>query len=390
MKRPLGTLPILAMALASATAGCIDDEPSPISGPDFSVMAGEAGPPAEISVYTQNMWLGGDTGPLFSLDFNDLPAVAQAAGAFYGQVLDSDIPSRAAAFADELEANSPRVVALQEATAYQTGVLIPGPEGLNFIGTDDGPNLVVSLLQEIAIRDLPYSIAEILPTSAIALPTNLPTQQGIPALGVQDHLAILVHDDVEVESTDMGHYSVNVAVGPLEVTRGWVSATVEQDDETYHFVVTHLETQGSPAPGDPIRAVHNAQAAELAGVLSALEGNVVLMGDLNSDALADPSERSWTPTYDNLVDAGFIDVWGEAPPAGRGDGATCCLAPDRDLEERIDFVMVRHADSGDRDEGRHRGFYRSDVVNTAPIAEGLWPSDHAGLFATIAQPGVMR
>lgn len=210
------------------------------------------------------------------------------------------------------------------------------------------------------------------------------------ALGVQDRLVILVHDDVQVDATDQGLYSVNVVLGPLSVARGWVSATVQHDGASYHFVSTHLETQGTPVPGDPLRAVHNAQAGELAAVMAGMDGNVVLLGDLNSDAVADPTANSWTPTYGNLLGAGFVDVWYEASHAGGDDGGTCCLLPGRELNERIDFVMMRHAESGDRDEGRHRGFYRASVVGTSPIAPDFWASDHAGLTASITQPGVMR
>lgn len=388
MTRSHRIVPCFSLACVLALGACGDEEPTALTGPDFGVTSGEAGPPAEISAYTQNMFLGGDTRPLFSLDFSDLPAVIAATAGFYGQVLASDVPGRVAAFADELEANEPTIVALQEAVGYATGFL--NPQTFQFAPTAPGPNLLGSLMGEIAARGLPYRIAVLLPTSGIALPTGAPTPQGLPALGVQDHIAILVHEEVDVAATDRGLYAVKVVLGPLAVDRGWASVTVQHDGATYHFVTTHLETQGTPAPGDPLRAVHNAQAAELQSVIAALDGNVVLLGDLNSDALADPSANSWTPTYGSLLDAGFIDVWNEAPRAGSDHGGTCCLLPGRELNERIDFVLMRPADSGDRDEGRHRGFFRAAVVNTVPVAPDVWPSDHAGLTASITQPGPTR
>lgn len=388
MTRSYRTLSCLAFACAASLGACQDEEPTALTGPDFGVTSGPAGPPAEISAYTQNMFLGGDTRPLFSLDFGDVPAVIAATAGFYAEVQASDVPSRVQAFADELEASEPRIVALQEAVAYATGLL--DPVTFEFTGTDPGPNLLGGLMGEIAARGLPYQLAVLQPTSAIALPMGAPTAQGLPALGVQDHIAILVHSDIQVDATDQGLYAVNVVLGPLSVARGWASVSIQHDGQSYHFVTTHLETQGTPAPGDPLRAVHNAQAAELQSVISGLDGNVVLLGDLNSDALADPSANSWTPTYGNLLDAGFIDVWHESPHGGNDDGGTCCLLPGRDLDERIDFVLMRPADSGDRDQGRHRGFYRAAVVNTTPVAPDIWPSDHAGLTATITQPGPMR
>ena len=205
---------------------------------------------------------------------------------------------------------------------------------------------------------------------------------------------MLVHDDAELVDWDAGLYQARIPLGPADVVRGWVRATMERNGMPYHFVATHLETQGS-GPTDPLRQVHNAQAAELQGaVLAALDGNVVLMGDLNSDANADPSQRSWTPTYGNLTDAGFIDVWGEAPHRGNVDGVTCCFEPGRTPDERIDFVLLRQAASlSDRDAGHHRGFYRADIVGdeiSDQTPGGLWPSDHAGIIADLSDPTVRR
>ncbi len=389
MTRSYRTLSCLALACATSLGACVDEEPTALTGPDFGIHSGPEAAQVPVSAYTQNMFLGGDTRPLFTLDFGDLPAVIAATAAFYAEVQASDVPGRVRAFADELEVNEPRIVALQEAVAYATGLL--DPVTFEFTGTAPGPNLLGTLMGEIAARGLPYRLAVLQPTSAIALPMGAPTAQGLPALGVQDHIAILVRSDVQVDATDQGLYAVNVVLGPLSVARGWASVSIQRDGGAYHFVTTHLETQGTPAPGDPLRAVHNAQAAELQVVVSGMEGNVVLLGDLNSDALADPSANSWTPTYGNLLDAGFIDVWAEAPHRRGDNGGTCCLLPGRELDERIDFVMLRPGASADReDPDRRRGFFRAKVVGTEPVADGIWASDHAGLMASIRRPTLER
>ncbi len=383
------TLRWLLLLGALSLGGCVEDEAASVTGPELGIVAAHAGPPARMSFYTQNMFLGGDTGPLFTLDFADIPAVIAATADFYAEVLASEIPARVASFADELQRKKPRVVALQEAVGYATGTL--NPATFEFTPTAPGPDLLGSLLAEIDARGLPYRVAVLQPTSAIALPMGAPTAQGLPALGVQDRLVLLVRDDVDVESTDQGLFTVNVVLGPVDLARGWVSATIREGTTTYHVVATHLETQGTPAPGDPLRAVHNAQAAELRGVMDALEGDAVLLGDLNSDALADPSENSWTPTYRSLLDAGFIDVWAEAPHRRRDRGGTCCLLPGRELDERIDFVLYRPGASADREHpGRRRGFFRAKVVGTDPVAQDIWASDRAGLMATIRRPRVKR
>ena len=120
------------------------------------------------------------------------------------------------------------------------------------------------------------------------------------------------------------------------------------------------------------------------------------MGDLNSDATADPSEPSYTETYGAFVDGGFTDVWYESSPRKRSDtGVTCCQedVPDvRTPDQRIDFVLVRN-DKLANDQGRHRGFFEAEVIGDMEsdrTPSGLWPSDHAGVVASVQLPPGVR
>jgi len=152
----------------------------------------------------------------------------------------------------------------------------------------------------------------------------------------------------------------------------------------WHFVTTHLETQA-------LAPVQDAQASELIGtVLADLDGTTVLGGDLNSDA-ANPGAPSWTPTYDRLLAAGFTDAWEQSGHSARDPGFTCCQAPDlrnamSTLDERIDFVLVRRARNPSAS-GFVPGSIMLDVVGAAEAdrtaQSSLWPSDHAGLMATL-------
>ena len=390
----------LVLALTLGAGACLDEDVHSVTAPDLGVVDPGESPPSELRVYTQNMWLGGETGPLFTLPFGDLsssdPAVQQqalgqiiqATNVFFGQVQESDIPARAAAIVDEIEKALPNVVGLQEAMGYATGSLNLGT--FSFTPTAGGPDLLVSVMEEIAVRGLPYSVGVMQPTTQIALPLGPPDATGeAPALGVQDRIVMLVHDDVSVADAASGVYTARIPLGPANVLRGWAMVTLGVNGLPHHVIATHLEGQGS-GPGDPQRLVHNAQADELQAMASALDGNVILMGDLNSDANADPSARSWTPTYGKLTDAGFMDVWTESPHRGTDEGVTCCFEPGRTPDERIDFVLLRKAD---RDDGRHRGSYRTVIVGdevSDMISGVLWPSDHAGIIADITEPIVLR
>jgi endonuclease/exonuclease/phosphatase family metal-dependent hydrolase len=380
--------------LAITALACTDEsDVARLTAPEFSRSASHEPRPNALDVYTQNLFLGGDTGPLFSLDLTNPAAIGdviQATSAFWAQVQASNISERVAEFVNEIEERRPDVVAFQEAVGYATGYL--NPQTGVFTPTAPGPDLLASVLAEISSRGLPYSVAVTQPTSGLALPFAPPTAQGLPALGVQDRVVMLTRDDLQVTTTDRGLYQARIPLGPVQIVRGWVRVTIDREGTPYHFVATHLETQGQNAQ-DPIRQVHNGQAAELQGaVLAALQGNVVLMGDLNSDAAADPSAPSYTPTYGNLVAGGFTDVWDVAPRRRSDSGVTCCQvdgpAP-RTPDERIDFVLFR-SDTPARGRGHHRGQFRAEVLGTDQAdrtASGLWPSDHGGIAASIALPG---
>jgi len=374
--------------LSLAAGACTDfEEPSALTGPQFASVG--AGSHADaVSVYTQNLWLGGSTGPLFSIDLGDLSQVIPAVNLFWAQVLASNVPERAVEFVNELEERQPEVVGLQEAVGYATGSLNLATG--EFTPTALGPDLLVSVMTEIGTRGLPYSIAVMQDMTGIALPLDLPDASFVaPALAIQDRVVMLKRDDVVATGLASGIYDARIDLGPVDFIRGWVRMTVEQDGVDHHYIATHLETQAA-------RPINEAQGLELIELVDALDGVAVVMGDLNSDAAADPSAPSWTETYDNLIGAGFSDVWYEsAPRAPSDDGVTCCLEDDPAgivPVERIDFILVR-SDRLANDEGRHRGFFEAEVIGDMEsdrTPSGLWPSDHAGLIGSLRLPGGTR
>ena len=105
---------------------------------------------------------------------------------------------------------------------------------------------------------------------------------------------------------------------------------------------------------------------------------MVLSGDFNSSA-ANPADPSF-PAYQAIIDAGFADAWllkHHPDPA-----FACCQAPDllnaaSSLDQRIDLVLVR---------GRV-GAPRIELIGDRQkdrTPSGLWPSDHAGVAATLS------
>ena len=175
----------------------------------------------------------------------------------------------------------------------------------------------------------------------------------------------------------------------VAIKRGWASVTVNHEGVPHHFVTTHLETQG-------VRPVHDGQAFELLNVVVAgLNGITIVSGDLNSDATAQEGDPSWTPTYGNFIAADFADLWELAPHSRRDQGFTCCQDPSlrnesSELDERIDFVLVRSSDGPIPGSGLRRGQFRADVIGDRArdrTESGLWPADHAGLVGSIRTEG---
>jgi endonuclease/exonuclease/phosphatase family metal-dependent hydrolase len=355
----------LAAATLLAALACNDaDQPLAPSAPT-ALDSEQAQRP--FTVYNQNVYLGGDTGPIFSTDFGNIPAVIAATNTFWAQVKASNIPERAAGFVDEIAARRPHLVALQEATQF--AVLDMGAGG----AVVEGADLLGSIQSEIASRGLPYELVRVQEGSVVTLPLS-------PRLVLRttDRIAVLRHTEVDVDDSASGLYAARFTIGPVTLKRGWVRVSAEHEGQRYNLITTHLEVQR-------LAPVQAGQAAELIQSVSAgLDGITIIAGDLNSDA-ANPGAPSWTPTYDAMIAAGFSDLWIRGH--GRDAGYTCCQADDlrnaeSTLDERIDFVLARDA----RPENALQGEMHIEIVGEEQAdrtPSGLWRADHAGLFAEL-------
>ena len=386
MNRPLQNTTRIARAVVTllALAACSDRQPTvpeiDVTRSDSYLGADHGSQP--FTVYTQNVYLGGDTGPILSLDFNNIPALLQATNLFWGQVQQSDIPGRVAAIVDEIEARRPHVVGLQE--VFQFAVVDPRNGAV--LG---GADILASIQAEIAARGLPYEIVAVQSNTSSALPLAIDFQQGriSKALAFTDRVAALRRTDVTLVSSAHDTYAARFQAGPVTLTRGWIRMSVTHEGVPYHFVTTHLEVQ-SLAP------VQAGQARELLGsVVAGLEGVTIVAGDLNSDAAAGPGAPSWTPTYDFLTGAGFTDAWIQSGQKAKDPGYTCCQATDlrnavSELDERIDLVLVRSS-SNPASARFVPGSMSVEIVGEEAsdrTASGLWRTDHAGLVAGLRLP----
>lgn len=382
MRSPSGRkgVPFIALSLALIPLACQDTDLPTAAGVVPEPTVAESGMPSagqHLKVLTRNMYMGGDVGLVFAADFSNPAAVVAAATQVWGQVQASNFPERAEALAEEIRDARPHFVGIQEIPQFV--ILDPA---FNPVGVQDHLGMLLE-----ALDDLPYSVAAVQEATVAVMPVML--DGGLHYVRFTDRIAALVRDDLDVTDVSQGTYQDHYQMSSdLDLKRGWIRVTAKVAGVPYHFVNTHLE-------GQTLAPVQAGQAQELIqSVTAGLEGVTVLMGDLNSDAEGGPDVPSWTPTYGRLLAAGFQDAWEIDHPEPTHIGFTCCqdkdlLNPLSELEERIDFVLLRAGDHRGN-QARLPGSIHVEIVGARDgdqtTSGGLWPSDHAGLLARLSVP----
>jgi endonuclease/exonuclease/phosphatase family metal-dependent hydrolase len=346
-------LAVLVAVAAFTAAAARAEQPHPFAGD------------RQVTVMTQNLYLGTDLNPIFNAP--NLFALFAAVGNGWAQVQANDFPARAQAIADEIAAAKPDLVGLQEAELYRTDFPPDGPATPAGTVAYDFIDLLVDALAD---RGLSYEPVTVFNGTDVELPAGLP-----PTLDVRftDRVALLARTDektadLKLSNAQSGTYptelTLNTVFGQLTVPRGWTSVDVKIRGKSFRFVDTHLEAFSA--------AVRNRQAAELLAGPAATDLPTVAVGDFNSGPGVDLG------AYNILLAGGFSDAW----PAG--PGLTCCHKndlhdPNAPLTKRLDLVLTRG------------GFetVSADVVGEQVgdrTPSGLWPSDHAGVVATLRLP----
>lgn len=326
-----------------------------------------------VTVMTQNVYNGVDAQLAAVPTAMNFPDLVQKVAAVYLGYFARNFPERAAAIAAAVAVTRPALIGLQEAVLVRTQV---PPDGPATPATTVALDYVQILLNALAARGLHYEVV----VQSVNFDAELPSALGFDVRHT-DREVILARTDLKVadlklSNAQAGNFVANCTIsgpltGPITFRRGWVAVDAKIRGKSFRLVSTHLDV-GCPPSGF---AVQQAQAAELLSGPAATNLPVVLVGDLNS-----PGDGSGT-TYNNLIAAGFADA---AVAGGSGSVPTCCQDPDllnaaSTLTERIDHVLFRgnFAVSG------------ADVLGDEQAdrtMSGLWPSDHAGVAATLTLP----
>jgi endonuclease/exonuclease/phosphatase family metal-dependent hydrolase len=195
------------------------------------------------------------------------------------------------------------------------------------------------------------------------------TSAGVPTADyrIVDREAMIARTGLQISAVRRGNYSAHIDVPipglptPFPYHRGWVAVDALKDGKAFTVLSTHLDAF------DP--RVQGAQARELLALVSSATPTIVL-GDMNSD----PSDTGW-PAHGILVSptTGFADTAEEVGARA----PSCCFDaittdPAAKLTRRVDLVL--HSPHFEA---------RSVELRGTTMKNGLWPSDHDGVSATL-------
>jgi endonuclease/exonuclease/phosphatase family metal-dependent hydrolase len=163
------------------------------------------------------------------------------------------------------------------------------------------------------------------------------------------------------------HLDVPTKVGLAQQKRGWVGIDGTLAKKKFRFASTHLEAYSGPTADLQMQ-----ELLKSSGPLGSKKRQSILVGDFNSAPGANANERGTdrdASAYYSAIERGFRN-----PLPKR---ITCCFTEDlrnpaRKESTWIDHVLVRPKVK----------LVKSGIVGTKQVG-GLYPSDHAGITATL-------
>lgn len=353
--------------------GCEKDSPFEPQN-NFEVDA--PGGAAKVKVMTWNVYVGTDVDVVLESPPEEVPfKVAEA----FQMLQSTNFTERAATIAGEIAATRPHLIGLQEISLIRMqtpGDLVVG--GMT-PAEDVYEDFLQILMDAIADRGMDYQVAGKVENADVEVPMFTGVGSGGPTFSdirLTDYDVVLVRGDVNYFGVVETNYQAALPIPSLpgmDIPRGYVALTATIGDNDYRFVNTHLEPAWQP--------IKMAQAAELVQSLENETLPIIMLGDFNTHA-------TYGEAYNYFLDEGYEDVWTHNLLGNAGNGFT---APhDNDLrnetvilDRRIDLVFVRNSNfPGNLPIGPvQAAVIGNELEDRTP--SGLWPSDHAGVIATL-------
>jgi len=414
----LRTRGMVGRAVAAATAvGVIA---APLALTTTTAQAENAKVPP-LKVMTRNLYLGVDImRPLAAVAAlpEDAPlipdtitALANATHVARGIVDDTDFGTRSKLLAQEIAAEKPDLVGLQEVALWRSGELqlaqaaVPNAETVDL-------NFLKMLRVELRARGVPYRPVSVNWLSDVEAPSfggtlEAPENPRDVRLTMRDVILKRVGSNVKVlrhrERDYTNGLQVDIAGRPLDFTRGYQWVDVRRAQKRFRFINTHLEAFSSDMAFAQMKEMLEGPASTPRTTIIACDCNSDPLNQSVKTSLGDTlphSEPYWLATGEHE----YFDTWLQWKPARFGwtsglnetvdepahaegwpiDEDSEEGAPRNSWTHRIDLVLARRADGGPL--RVVRGEVTGDQVADRFLDgedTGLWPSDHAGVVISL-------
>jgi endonuclease/exonuclease/phosphatase family metal-dependent hydrolase len=340
-----------------------------------AAQAQQASAPVNLTVMTRNIYLGGNI--FHPIGSQTQEEFRRKTGELWAEVQKTDfVGTRAALLAREVKRTKPDLIGLQEVALWRRG-----PDGVTDGATTPSTTVVYDFLKTYrrALKrlGLRYTVAVVQREADIEGSID----QGYDVrLTMHDAILVKKRAGLKITKRSKANYDADIGVptpgGTLTSTRGWTAIDGRLRGKKFRFVNTHLEA-AAPQPRE-------AQARELVargGPLRVKGKPVIVVGDMNSD----PNGTESDPVAVNILKRfGLFDLWPRI--VKRDPGFSCCLENSdmsdtsaASFDHRIDLIFSKPALKGTG--GTVVGKRLSDRA-----ANGLWPSDHAGVVLKLRLP----
>jgi endonuclease/exonuclease/phosphatase family metal-dependent hydrolase len=320
----------------------------------------------DLKVMVRNVYLGADLIPLATTPADQFE---QAAASRFRTVERNDFATRAKALAAEIRKYKPDVIGVQEAAVWRRS-----PDGVKD-GNSTRASQVIYDSTEVLIKALAAAGQRYREIGGRDwFDFEAPTALGFDIrLTQRDVILGRVGSKVRFGKTFRGGYRDTfdppTPIGPAPQNRGWVGVDAKLGRRNFRFITTHLEAYSPEIASKQMNQL-------LRGPAASKKRLTILVGDFNSDpklgATDDRGANRGKNAYGATLDADFVN------PLKRRE--TCCFGEDltktgERLDSWIDHVVTRP---------RVRAV-RSALVGDRQVG-GLYPSDHAGIAATLRLP----
>jgi Endonuclease/Exonuclease/phosphatase family len=344
-----------------------------------------------VRVLAQNMYIGASLHDLVTATKVD--DLKTAINTLVLGILATKPRERAAAMAAEIAKQRPDFVALSEAWKLTVGGVVK-------------MDLLQSVIDELKALGQPYELARANNVDGFVNQEDLDsTPLGlIPPVRLTDRNAILMRTDVDIQTIGVQPtqftlpVTITLSTGqppPNDTTKifihgGYVSVDAMVRGLPLRFLSVHLIPSADTIP------FHTAELLNNEVLPPHSTKTLVFGGDFNTTA-DDPKNLSF-PIYQLLIGAGLTDAWKLLHPNQLG--FTCCQNPNlRNTRSNLDLPPCPPGSTDPNLTCPHRidlilfrglaGVDNMKVFGDLPpdrTPSGLWPSDHAGIVATLAGP----